>query len=115
MVGTTLAHYRIAGLLGRGGMGEVYLAEDARLHRRIALKLLPAEAAADADRLERFRREACAVAALSHPNIVTIHSVEQVDGVHFLTSTRWPSASAPFAARRRPICCRRYSATSRSR
>ncbi len=85
MIGRTLAHYRILSKLGEGGMGEVYLAEDAELQRKIALKVLPEEMSADPVRLERFKREARAVAALDHPNIVTIHSVEQVDGVHFLT------------------------------
>jgi Tol biopolymer transport system component len=83
--GQTLSHYRIAGTLGRGGMGEVYIAEDTRLGRRVALKILPAGLAADAGRRGRFEREAKAVAALNHPNIVTIHSIEESGGVHFLT------------------------------
>src|SRR5262245_17732813 len=66
-------------------MGEVYRARDARLQREIALKILPAALARDPQHVARFRREARAVAALSHPNIVTIHSVEEADGVHFLT------------------------------
>ena len=65
-------------------MGAVYLTEDTRLHRKVALKVLPAEMASSAERLERFRREATAVAALNHPNIVTIHSVEQEGDTHFL-------------------------------
>ncbi|HXW03896.1 MAG TPA: protein kinase [Vicinamibacterales bacterium] len=85
MIGTTLGHYRIVDLLGRGGMGEVYLAEDSRLQRRVALKILARELAGDPDRRERFEREARAAAALNHPNIVTIHSVEEVDGTPFLT------------------------------
>jgi Tol biopolymer transport system component len=85
VVGTLLAHYRILELLGKGGMGEVYLAEDTRLGRRVAVKVLAGELALDADRRERFEREARAVAALSHPNIVTIHSVEEANGVPFLT------------------------------
>jgi serine/threonine protein kinase len=84
-VGQILSHYRIAGSIGRGGMGEVYIAEDTKLSRRVALKILPAEMAGDADRRGRFEREAKAVAALNHPNIVTIHSIEEADGVHFLT------------------------------
>jgi non-specific serine/threonine protein kinase len=80
-----LAHYRILAEIGRGGMGVVYEAVDATLDRRIALKVLPQEATADPDRLERFRREAKAVAALNHPGIVTIHSVEEAEGIHFLT------------------------------
>jgi len=85
MVGRVLNQYRILGPLGKGGMGEVYLAEDTELARKVALKLLPPEMAAVPQRIERFRREARAVAALSHPNIVTIYSVEEADGVHFLT------------------------------
>jgi serine/threonine protein kinase/Tol biopolymer transport system component len=78
-------HYRILGPLGRGGMGEVFVAEDTRLHRKVALKVLPALMAADPERRIRFEREAQAVAAINHPNIVTIHSVEEADGVPFLT------------------------------
>ena len=85
MVSQTLAHYKVIAPLGKGGMGEVYLAEDKKLDRKVALKVLPAEMAADPERLARFQREARAVAALNHPNIVTIYSVEEADGVHFLT------------------------------
>ena len=77
MLPCTLGHYRIVRLLGRGGMGEVYLAEDTTLGRQVALKILPTELAA-AGRRERFEREARAVAALNHPNIVTLHSIDQV-------------------------------------
>jgi Tol biopolymer transport system component/tRNA A-37 threonylcarbamoyl transferase component Bud32 len=83
--GTRLNRYRILRALGAGGMGEVYEAEDTRLKRRIAIKLLPETIASDPVRLARFEYEAQAVAALNHPNIVTIHSVEE-DGEHrFLT------------------------------
>ena len=85
MIGTTLAHYRITAALGAGGMGEVWRAHDEKLGREVALKVLPEEFAADPKRLERFEREARAVAALNHPHIVTIHSVEEVGGIHFLT------------------------------
>jgi len=84
MIGTTLLHYRILSKLGAGGMGEVYAAEDTSLGRKVAVKLLPKEMAARVDRLQRFRREARAVAALNHPNIVTIYAVEEADGVPFL-------------------------------
>ncbi len=83
--GSTIAHYRIVGSLGSGGMGEVYRATDTRLGRDVALKVMPASVASDPDRIERFKREARVVAALNHPHIVTIHSVEEADGVHFLT------------------------------
>jgi len=85
MIGTTVGHYRILEQLGKGGMGEVYLAEDLKLGRRVALKVLPRELASDDTWRQRFEREARAVAALNHPNIVTIHSVEEVDGVAFFT------------------------------
>ncbi len=79
MIGSTLSHYRILELIGKGGMGEVYLAEDLELGRRIALKVLPTDLVSEPDRLERFRREAKTLAALNHPNIVTIHSVETAE------------------------------------
>jgi Tol biopolymer transport system component len=85
MLGTQLGHYRIERLLGSGGMGTVYLADDTKLGRRVALKVLSKELADDPDRRLRFEREARAAAALNHPNIVTIHSVEEVDGLPFLT------------------------------
>jgi eukaryotic-like serine/threonine-protein kinase len=85
MIGSQLGHYRLVELLGKGGMGEVYLAEDTRLGRRIAIKVLDPEVASDPDRRARFEREARAAAALNHPSIVTIHSVEEIDGVPFLT------------------------------
>ncbi len=85
MVGKKLAHYEILGELGAGGMGEVYLAEDSKLGRQVALKVLPPEMASDPERLERFQREARALASLSHPNIVHIYSVEEAEGLHFFT------------------------------
>jgi len=83
--GQTLSHYRLVERIGAGGMGEVYRATDTKLGRDVALKVLPAGMAAHADRLERFRREAKALAALDHPGIVTVFSVEEAEGVHFLT------------------------------
>jgi TolB-like protein len=85
LVGKTLGHYKIVAAIGAGGMGEVYRAIDTRLGRNIALKVLAAAVVRDAEVLARFRREARAVAALNHPNIVTIFSVEEADGVPFLT------------------------------
>ena len=83
--GSRLGAYEIVALLGAGGMGEVYRARDLRLGRDIALKLLPARMSSDAGRLARFEREARAVASLNHPNIVTLHSVEDEGSVRFLT------------------------------
>ncbi|HEU5180825.1 MAG TPA: serine/threonine-protein kinase, partial [Candidatus Polarisedimenticolia bacterium] len=83
--GKKLGHYRLLEEIGRGGMGVVYRALDTKLEREVALKVLPKEATADPERLERFRREARAVAALNHPGIVTIYSVEEAKGTHFLT------------------------------
>src|SRR5262245_42274924 len=83
--GTRVGAYEIVSPLGAGGMGEVYRAHDPRLGRDVALKILPADMAADPSRLERFTREARAIAALNHPHIVTIYSTEEVDGIRFLT------------------------------
>ena len=83
--GTRLGAYEIVALLGAGGMGEVYRAHDPRLGRDVAVKVLPAAFGADPERLRRFEQEARAVAALSHANIVTIHSVEEAEGVRFIT------------------------------
>jgi TolB-like protein/Tfp pilus assembly protein PilF len=85
MIGRTLSHYEITAKLGEGGMGEVWRATDTSLNREVAVKVLPAEMAADPERLERFKREAKSLAALNHPNVVTIHSVEEVEGLHLLT------------------------------
>ena len=85
MIGSTLGHYKILQKIGSGGMGEVYLAEDMTLDRKVALKVLPPELANDTERRSRFTREAKALAALNHPNIVTVHSVEEAGGVHFIT------------------------------
>lgn len=85
-LGQRLAHYRIERLIGQGGMGAVYLAQDTRLDRKIALKVLPPEMAASAERLERFQREAQSAAALVHPHIVTTHSIEEAQETHLLTN-----------------------------
>src|SRR5688572_26931105 len=84
LVGRTISHYQVLSLLGAGGMGEVYLARDPRLDRTIALKILPGELAADADRMQRFTREAKAASALNHPNVATIYDVGQSDGISFI-------------------------------
>src|SRR5262245_34225654 len=83
--GTRIGAYEIVRQIGAGGMGEVYRAHDPKLKRDVALKILPEHTAADLERRARFEREAQSIAALNHPNIVTIHSVEDADGVLFLT------------------------------
>jgi serine/threonine protein kinase len=85
MIDRELSHYRITAELGSGGMGEVYRAEDTKLGRPVAIKVLPEERAAHPERLARFSREVRTVANLNHPNIVTLHSVDEAEGVHFLT------------------------------
>jgi serine/threonine-protein kinase len=82
--GTKLGRYEIRSKIGEGGMGEVYLAEDTQLHRKVALKVLPAEVASNQDRMRRFNQEATAAAALNHPNIAHIYEIGEHDGVHFI-------------------------------
>src|SRR6266478_3024767 len=84
LVNQTISHYKIVSKIGAGGMGEVYLAEDTRLHRKVALKILPADLASNKDRIWRFEQEATAAAALNHPNIATIHEIGESDGVNFI-------------------------------
>ncbi|MFC1500492.1 protein kinase [Candidatus Zixiibacteriota bacterium] len=85
MVGKSVGHYQILEKLGEGAMGQVYLTEDTRLHRKIAIKLLPSELATDSERLARLEREAQSAAALNHPNICTIHEVGDADGQMYIS------------------------------
>src|SRR5712691_2250177 len=84
--GTRLSHYEILSQIGVGGMGEVYLAQDTKLDRKVALKILPAKVAANQERMRRFVQEAKAASALNHPNIVTIHETDQVDSTNFIAT-----------------------------
>src|SRR5882762_5657155 len=81
---TTLSHYQIRAQIGAGGMGEVYLAQDTRLDRKVALKILPADVGTNRDRMERFVREAKSAAALNHPNIAHIYEIGESDGTHYI-------------------------------
>ena len=80
-----LGQYRILERLGSGAMGEVYVAQDTKLGRKVAIKMLPPEVADSPERRKQLEREAQVVASLNHPNIVTVHSVEEAEGVHFIT------------------------------
>src|ERR1700687_205832 len=82
--GTRLGRYEIRAKIGEGGMGEVYLAEDTQLHRKVALKILPAEVASNQDRMRRFNQEANAAAALNHPHIAHVYEINEADGVNFI-------------------------------
>ncbi|MGI8543043.1 MAG: serine/threonine protein kinase [Aridibacter sp.] len=85
-IGTHLNHYKIVSQIGAGGMGEVYLAEDSRLNRKVALKILPESIASDKDRLRRFEQEANTASSLNHPNILTIYEFGAENGLHFIAS-----------------------------
>src|SRR3989440_5368233 len=82
--GTRLGRYEIRSKIGEGGMGEVYLAQDTKLDRKIALKVLPADVASNRDRMERFIREAKSAAALNHPHIAHIYEIGESDGLNFI-------------------------------
>ncbi len=84
MIGKTLSHFKITAKLGEGGMGVVYRAQDSKLDREVAIKVLPADFTQDPERLARFEREAKVLASLNHQNIAAIHQVEQVEGTYFL-------------------------------
>ena len=86
MIGQTISHYRIVNRIGAGGMGEVYLAEDTRLGRKLAIKFLPDQFTQDADRVRRFEQEARAASALNHPNIITIYEIGHHAQGHFIAT-----------------------------
>ncbi len=86
LAGKEISHYKVIRLLGAGGMGEVYLAEDTKLRRKIALKILPLQFETDAERKKRFEKEARAISALNHPNIITIYEIEEAEGISFMAT-----------------------------
>src|SRR5260370_5307074 len=83
---SNLSHYRIVSKLGAGGMGEVYLAQDTKLDRKVAVKILPAEVEAHPDRMRRFVQEAKAASALNHPNLITIYEIDETESGHFIAT-----------------------------
>src|SRR5581483_2119859 len=84
--GTLIGHYEVISAIGAGGMGEVYLTEDTRLRRKVALKVLLPELTKNEDRVRRFQQEARAASALNHPNIITIYEVGQADDLHYIAT-----------------------------
>ena len=103
-IGARLGHYRILALLGRGGMADVYRAEDERLGREVALKAVPPEFARDPERIERFERDVRAAARLAHPNIVQVYEFGQGAGQHFYTMALMPGENLGGRSPRQSLC-----------
>src|SRR5881409_2792217 len=117
MIGTSINQYQITARIGAGGMGEVFRARDTRLNRDVAVKVLPRDFVADADQLRRFEQEAKTLAALNHPNILTIHDAGVHDGAPYLVSEllegktlleEMESCSGAVSARAAAVTDRRY-------
>ncbi len=106
-LGSAVSHFRLEARLGAGGMGEVYLAEDVHLKRKVALKFLNGAAAANPDLVRRFLREAQAASALDHPNVAAIHEIGEWQGLPFLALAYCPGETLKQRIERRPaVDCR---------
>ena len=103
MMGRTLSHYKVLEKIGKGGMGEVYLAKDTKLDREVAIKVLPEAFSENKERLARFEREARLLASLNHPNIAAIHELEESEGVHFLVLEYVPGKTLAERIKRGPL------------
>src|SRR5204862_6558654 len=101
--GAKIGHYEILSKIGEGGMGEVYLAEDTELGRKVALKMLPTAVETDTDRMRRFVQEAKAAAALNHPHIAHIYEIGEADGRHFIAMEYVPGMSLDKRIAGRPL------------
>ena len=108
-LGTQLGRYEIRSKLGQGGMSDVYLAQDTKLDRKVALKTLPVEFAASPERMRRFVQEAKAASALNHPNIITIHEIDQIGSTPFMTTEFIDGETLRVSAEARPRQTRRSS------
>src|SRR5438128_5247582 len=102
-VGTKLGRYEIRSKIGEGGMGEVYLAQDTKLDRKVAIKILPATLAGNSDRMRRFVQEAKAASALNHPNIITIYEIDETESGHFIATEFIDGETLREHARKAPL------------